>query len=94
MYSTASQSSKLRLLVGSRPELSLDADLVGNSAVLLLAEAFHDDDVFGAAEAPVTLAVVDYSLRHNVANPGELLQFLGGGGVQINARLVRLRLRD
>jgi len=72
----------------------LNANHFRNRPVSFLAEAFDYYDVFGAAEAPVPLAIVDYSLSHNVADSWKVLQLLCGRGVQINALLVRLRLRD
>ena len=67
---------------------------MGDRSVLLLTEAFYDYYVFRAPEASVPVAVVDYSLSNDVADSGKVLQFLGGRGVQINALLVRLSLRN
>ena len=68
----------------TQAEILVDADSIGDLAVLPFAEAFEDDYLLWSPETTVTLAILDHSLGDNIADTVKRDKFFDACGVQVN----------
>ena len=69
----------------------LNSYQIPQRAKLSITDAAHDNQMFGAAKRTVLFAMFDYPVGESSADPGKLLEDLGGSGIDVDAfcRLTR-----
>ena len=87
--SAASKSFRAVVLSFARLATLFDGNQIAQALKTFVTNAAHDNQMFGFAEGAVFFAVFDDSFRDGFANAGQRLEFLGRGGVDVDALGIR-----